>query len=220
MSLAMTPTNHEPADGSAPYGHTGLAALLVFWLLTIVTLAATGVMEPGPGKPPIPILVSIAIPVLLFFVAYGALPRFKALVLSADPRVITAIQAWRTVGLGFILLSLNGLLPGLFAWPAGLGDAAIALAAPWIVYRLLKDPDFIASHGFLWWNWLGLFDFAVAVALGSATSGAIPALVAGGANSAAMSAMPLALIPGFFVPVFMLLHFTALLQAAAARRRQ
>jgi len=219
MSLAMSPTDHEPADGSAPYGRAGLMALLALWLLTILTLTATGVMDPGPGNPPIPILISVAIPVLLFFGTYGALPRFKAMVLGADLRVITAIQAWRTLGLGFILLHLNGLLPGLFAWPAGLGDATIAMVAPWVVYRLLKDPGFVASNRFLWWNWLGLFDFAVAIALGAATSGAIPALVSSGVTSAAVSTMPLALIPGFFVPVFMLLHFTALLQAAAARRQ-
>lgn len=220
MSATMSPTSSDPTDRPAPRGGSGLIALLVLWFLTILTLTTTGAMDPGPGNPPLPILISVVIPVLLFLGAYGALPRFKAMVLGADLRLITAIQAWRTVGLGFIFLHLSGLLPGLFAWPAGLGDAAIAIGAPWIVYRLLRDPGFVASNRFILWNWLGILDFAVAVVVGAATSGAIPALVADGVTSAAMSTMPLGLIPGFFVPMFILLHLTALLQAAAARRRQ
>ncbi len=42
-----------------------------------------------------------------------------AFVLSADLRLLTAIQAWRAGGPGFLALYAHGLLPGLFAVPAG-----------------------------------------------------------------------------------------------------
>ena len=214
MSVALS-DNGSTSDIS----WRGLLALLIVWFGVIVTLTLTGVMDPGPARPPLPILLAVAIPVLSFLGAYRALPGFRAQVLGADLQVIVAIHAWRTLGLGFILLHLNGLLAGLFAWPAGLGDAAIALSAPFIIYRLRHDPSFAASNRFLWWNWLGILDFAIAIFAGVLASGIIPNLVANGVTSGAVSTMPLALIPGFFVPIFIILHITVLLQVAAARRR-
>ncbi len=217
MTLS-TDTSDTIAPASASAAWVGGAALLAVWFLTILALAVTGVMDPGPGRPPLPILIAIAVPTLAFLGAYRALPGFQSFVLNADLRLITALHAWRTIGFGFILLHLNGLLPGLFAWPAGVGDFTIAIIAPWMVYRLMRDPNFVKSNRYVWWNRLGILDFVIAVATGAATSGAFPALVADGTTSAAMSTLPLAMIPGFFVPLFILLHLTALLQAAAARR--
>lgn len=218
MSVATSPSKAISTDPSARRW-LGAAALIAVWFGTILILTLTGVMDPGPNRPPVPLVFAVAIPTLLFLGAYRALPRFKAMVLGADLRLITALHAWRTIGFGFILLHLNGLLPGLFAWPAGLGDVAIAIAAPWMVYRLLRDPDFVTSSRFLWWNRLGILDFVVAFIAGALASGVIPALTLGGVNTAAVSVMPMALIPGFLVPLLLLTHLTALLQIGEARRQ-
>ena len=37
-----------------------------------------------------------------------------------------------------------GVLPGIFAWPAGLGDMAIGATAPLVLSGLLRRPDFAA----------------------------------------------------------------------------
>ena len=158
-------------------------------------------------------------PVALFLALYAASPGFRGFVLSRDLRVVTMLQAWRVVGFGFLLLYGHGVLPGLFAWPAGLGDVAVGLSAPLVVLALARDPVFAASRAFVVWNWLGLADFAVALAAAALASGAIPALVAGGVTSAPMEVWPLYLFPGFFVPLFVFLHLTALFQARALGRQ-
>ena len=65
---------------------------------------------------------------------------------------MAGIQAWRFAGLGFIALYAYGVLPGLFAWPAGLGDMAIGVTAPLVIYALRRRPAFAVSSLFWVWN--------------------------------------------------------------------
>ena len=116
------------------------------------------------GKPPLPILLGVTVPLLAFFVAYFGWAAFRAFVLAADLRLGAAIQAWRVGGLGFIALYVYGILPGEFALPAGLGDIAIGVTAPWIVIALIRRPGFASSPLFVTWNVLGILDLIVAVA--------------------------------------------------------
>jgi len=62
------------------------------------------------------------------------------------------------------------------------------------------------------WNLLGILDFVVAVSLGVLSSGFVAGLV-GTVTTAAMTQLPLVLIPAYFVPLFILCHLTTLLQA-------
>src|SRR5262249_44584082 len=55
------------------------------------------------------------------------------------------------------------VLPGLFAFPAGFGDMATGVTAPWIVLGLVRNPSFAASRRYVIWNILGILDFVVAV---------------------------------------------------------
>ena len=104
------------------------------------------------------------------------------------------------------------MLPGLFAWPAGLGDIAIGVTAPWIVLALIRRPDFAWSKTFVAWNLLGLLDLVVAVGTGALSSG-LATGVAGEITTGPMAQLPLVLIPAYLVPIFITLHLTALLQA-------
>ena len=112
-----------------------------------------------------------------------------------------------------VLLAL-GTLPGVFAWPAGFGDVMVGLVAPYYAVRLVDRPETATDRGFVLWNWLGIFDFAVALATGIAASGAITGT---GATTAAMSVLPMALLPGFFVPLFFITHLAVLLQVRRLR---
>jgi hypothetical protein len=135
-------------------------------------------------------------------------PAFRHFVLMIDLRLATGIQAWRFAGLGFLALYTYGVLPGLFAWPAGLGDMAIGLTAPWLVLALIRAPAFARSRSFSVWNVFGISDLVVAVNLGMLAS--VPG--ADGITTAAMARLPLVLIPAYCVPLFVLLHLAALVQ--------
>ena len=195
--------------------------VLALWFAAVLALGAAGAFVTPPGKPPLPILVGALLPLLAFAAAYSGSSRFRDLVLSADLRLLTGLQAWRAGGLGFLALYANGLLPGIFALPAGLGDIAIGVTAPWIVLKLVRDPGFAGSRAFVVWNALGILDLVVAVGTGAA-SASLLAGYTGGVDTSPMTRLPLVLIPAFFVPLFVLLHVTAFLQAAeyGGRRMQ
>ena len=79
-----------------------------------------------PSEPPTnPILLGASIPLVVFIAAYLRSGTFRDFILAANLRLLTAIRAWRAGGFGFLTLHTYGILPGLFAWPAGLGDIAI-----------------------------------------------------------------------------------------------
>jgi hypothetical protein len=166
----------------------------------------------------LPIAIGVAAPLALFFACLRFSQSFHAFVLSLDLRLIAAIQAWRWGGLGFLSLYSHKVLPALFALPAGLGDMAIGLTAPWMVIALVRQPGFAARSTFIRWNILGILDLVIAV--GMATVSSIFATGAPGEISAApMQSLPLLLIPAFMVPLFLMLHTAALLQSRQLARR-
>ena len=207
MSIAIT------SQSSTRHG-IGLtvAVVLAAWFVLVSVLGAVGAFGTPPGTPPLPIFVGVVAPVIAFFLFFWLSPAFRDLVLSIDLRVATAIQAWRAAGLGFIALYVYHVLPGSFAWPAGLGDMAIGLTAPWVVLALIRRPSFAASNVFVAWNVFGLLDLVDAVstgALGSALATGTP----GEITTGPMAQLPLVLIPAYLVPIFVMLHAAALFQS-------
>ncbi len=188
-----------------------IMAGLALWFGLVLLLGARGAFAGAPGTPPLPIFFGFAIPLALFFAAYLGWPAFRTFVLSADLRLISAIQGWRWAGIGFLSLYAHDILPALFAFPAGLGDMAVGFAAPWIVVGLIRQPSFATSRRFVLWNILGITDLIVAVSLGTICSGFLPGLT-GSITTSPMSHLPLVIVPAFLVPLFIMLHLTALFQ--------
>jgi hypothetical protein len=108
------------------------------------------------------------------------------------------MNGWRFIGLGFLMAYQEGLLPSGFAWPAGLGDIAMAVTAPWFAARIATDDRFRFSKAFLVWNLLGIADFVDAVFLGTLY---LRPGFASPVNTGLMQRLPFALIPCFFVPL-------------------
>jgi len=205
------PTLCAPRSGM----NLGTKLILAGWLALVVLLGATDAFTTPPGEPPLSILFGVLCPLFLYFAAYRWSARFHAYVLGADLTFLTGVQAWRFVGFGFLALYSHGILPGIFAWPAGIGDVLIALSAPWIALRLARLPAYAASGRYRAWNLLGILDLMIAVGVGALSS-----YLAVGSEITArpMAQMPLVLVPGFFVPLFVMLHVTALLQARQLRQ--
>lgn len=189
-----------------------ISVALALWFGLVFLLGAQGVFIQSADSPPLSIFFGLAIPLAVFFAAYFGWGAFRAFVLSADLRLVTALQAWRWAGLGFLSLYAHGVLPALFAFPAGLGDMAVGVTAPWIVLRLIRHPSFAASRSYVVWNIMGIIDLVIAVTMGTICSGFLHGLT-GNVTTSPMSQLPLVLIPAYFVPLFIILHFTALSRA-------
>jgi hypothetical protein len=188
-----------------------VATFFSAWLVLVLVLAARGAFVPAPGAPPLGLLIGLVAPLALFFIAYRTIPAMRDLILSADLRLIAAIQAWRWAGSGFLTLFAYRILPGIFAWPAGLGDMSIGVTAPLVLSALLRRPGFATSRRFIAWNLLGILDLVVAVSIGAVVPLLAPQLY-GAVTTAPMSQLPLVLIPTYLVPTFLMLHLTALFQ--------
>ena len=215
----MTATAQVSAAEARPGNGLWLAAtILGGWFLVVLAAVLGGVTELRQSALPWPPVVFILGPIAIYYAARGLFPGFRDWLGALDLRFLAAMQAWRVLGGMFVVLLLWDALPPLFAWPAGLGDAAIGLIAPFMVLALLRDPGFATSRGFVWWNVLGLADFVVAVSLGILAAGAIAAVPAGPVSSAPMGQFPLAIIPFYLVPIFALMHLTTLHRVAELRR--
>jgi hypothetical protein len=210
MTNAVVTQSGQPAAGP----NAGLTAgvILAAWLAVVVFLAAGGAFVRPPGTPPLTLLAGVTAPIIVFLAAFRTSRSFRDFVLTADLRVVTAIQAWRLGGFIFLALYVYEILPGIFAWPAGLGDMAIGATAPWIILSLIRRPDFAASRLFRVWNLLGMLDLVVAVGTG-ALSSALASGVPGEITTGPMAQLPLVLIPAYLVPCFLMLHIAALYQA-------
>ncbi len=193
-----------------------VAVSFAVWLALILVLGARGVFVAPRGAPPLALLIGLLAPLSLFLVGYWTIRPLRDFVLSADLRLIVGVQAWRWAGFGFLTLYTYGVLPGIFAWPAGLGDMAIGVTSPFVLSALLRRPGFAASKSFVAWNLSGILDLTVAVSIGALVPLLAPNFY-GTVSTSPMAQLPLVLVPTYLVPTFLMLHLTALFQARRLR---
>jgi hypothetical protein len=194
-----------------------VAILLAVWFLIALAAGAAGVFQSEPSRPPLPLLAAVAGPPLLFAVLYRGSDLFRNAVLRIDLRLLTAVQSWRVIGGMFLALYAFDLLPGLFAWPAGIGDLAVGLAAPFVVLAMVRGAP-TWRRQVAWLNIAGLLDFIGAVGTGILTSNTSLGLLADGAPRASMGTLPLSLVPTFAVPLWIIFHAVSLLQLRRAAK--
>jgi len=182
---------------------------VLLWFVAVYGLAAQGAFISRPDQAPLTLAAAFALPILAFLASLYLFPSWRTRVVSIPPVLLIAMNGWRFIGLGFLMGYAEGLLPGGFAWPAGLGDIGMAASAPWIAARVAADDRFRFGTTFLVWNLLGIADFVDAVFLG--TFYLWPG-VHHSISTALMQRLPFALIPGFFVPLVAMAHITLLEQ--------
>jgi hypothetical protein len=196
-----------------------IGVVLSVWLLSVLVAGHEGIFEAAAGQPPLGLLIALVAPLLLFAVLYRTSSAFRRFVLETDLRFLTVVQAWRVVGVMFLALYAFDLLPGLFAWPAGVGDALVGVAAAFAVLAIVRGQP-AWRRRVAWLNVAGLIDFAVAVATGVLTSNGVLGIFAGPGPHASLGALPLSLVPTFAVPLWTIFHVMSLLQLRRARSPQ
>jgi hypothetical protein len=141
-----------------------------------------------------------------------------ARVLDAVPQHwLIGVQLYRALGAIFLILYGAGKLPGLFAWPAGLGDVLVGVLATVVAVAYARGPDKNADLVSAW-NIFGIVDLIVAVASGFSTSPSPFQLFAFDQPNELVSMFPLVLIPTYLVPVSVLLHIASLTKLHRAVR--
>ena len=166
---------------------------------------------------PLPLLpLAIFLPVMI-----GAplllLSKRLGQVLDAMPASwLIALQLYRIFGSWALAAWLRGVLPGVFALPAGTGDLLTGLFAVPAAIALATGTA-QGRRAAVVWNIFGLADFAVAITLGMVTAPGPLQLIVPSVPSISAGAYPGVLTPAFVVPSSILLHALSLRQL---RRRQ
>lgn len=193
--------------------------LLLAWLAAILVLISSGAYHSQGIDFPVVLVLSLVFPVAAFGLGLLLSPAVRDYVLRFDLRLLILVHAWRTVGLGFVMLYSLDLLPGLFALTAGLGDVLTAITAVFLATALFRHAGQVDRQWIARWNLFGLTDFILAVSLGLLTRKGMPLHTGTGPSSDMMSDFPLVLIPAFVVPLLVITHMMIFVQLKHAQAR-
>jgi len=192
--------------------HVTISITLLLWFSAIFVLSFSQAFIPERGEPPLNLLITFTLSVGSFIVAFWSFASFRNYILNLDIRFLIMLHSWRMLGMGFIMLYIFDKLPPLFAFLAGFGDAATAIAAVFLAYSLFTKSQGVSKKSVWRWNTFGLIDFIVAVTIGILTQTDALLFADSGINSDLMVVFPFALIPGFLVQVFTITHLIIYLQ--------
>ena len=191
--------------------------ILAVWFAIAYVVGSSGILVPPTPQVFQPVGLTVVIPLLIFAAAYLGIPRFRQFILTQDIRWLTGLQHWRVLGFTFLALYAFNVLPGLFAWPAGIGDVAVGLTAAIVAAHLARNAAFARTRAFVAFHVFGVLDFVVAVATATLAAGAFPTLVTAPTTDP-MAMWPLNLFPSFIVPLLLMAHIAVFLQLAVQRR--
>lgn len=191
---------------------TWLAIMVPFtlWAGVVWTAAINGVFRAGVS--PLPLLpAAILLPVIVGTPLLLLSNRVGQLLDVMPTTWLIALQLYRVFGSQWLAYWLRGVLPGLWALPAGTGDVLTGLLAVPAAIALTAGTAEGRRSAILW-NIFGIADFAVAITLGLIMTPGPFQLIAVSGPSMGVDTFPNVLTPAFVVPGSILLHVLSLRQ--------
>ena len=170
----------------------GSAVVAAAWLLGVFLLGGAG-NDVLPPRIPVALGATLLVGYLLLLS-----PTFRRIIAAVPQHWLIGIQVFRILGAVWLVSYFAGGLPGLFALPAGIGDVATGLVAPFVAYAWYRGKPFARSAAIAW-NLFGTADLVNAVVLATLT------------GAGAGIVFPLLLIPAYGVPRSLLIHSYSLI---------
>jgi hypothetical protein len=189
------------------------AALLGGWLLASGLLAGADVYHQASGQAA-PWFGAAFAGTLLVLLAATRIP-VVARILDAPGTLARLIlpHTLRVVGVTFLIVMAQGHLPAIFALPAGLGDIAAGLSAPFVARRLAHGGGRTRA---VWFNLFGILDLVVALSIGFLAGLGPWRPLEVTPSTEPLSLLPLALVPTVAVPLAIALHIVSLVRLRTA----
>jgi hypothetical protein len=176
------------------------ATVLALWLGVSLVVADGAHFPLGAGVARLPLTFGVMAAGVVTVLGMLATSRtFRAINAAAPAEWLVWPQVYRLAGGIFLFpFMAYGVLPGGFAWPAGLGDMLTGALAPVVALALVRDTPRARTWAVLW-NLFGIIDLIVAP------------LSAFLSQAQVVTAYPLPLVPLFLgPPLGMLLHLLSL----------
>jgi hypothetical protein len=191
-------------------GLSGLA--LAAWAITTGVLASSGFYQLPDLRSPPPVGIQLVTALAILAACLWLSPTLRGLL--RNEKNLIRLNVWRLEGALFLALMFTGQLPALWAIPAGVGDVLIGAAAFPVAARL-DTPG--GRRRAIVFNLLGVLDLVVAVGLGITANPGPAQLFHTTPDSELLTRFPLALVPGFLVPLAFMVHFVSLWQLRRVR---
>jgi hypothetical protein len=188
--------------------------VLAAWLVASGVLAGTGVYraDSGGSTPWLALAVAGALGGMLLATRIPIVRR--SVEAPGMLPLLTLPHTLRLMGVAFVLAWALGELPWVFALPAGLGDMAIGISAPFVARALAREEGLERAIRF---NMLGIVDLVVALSIGF-LAGLGPFGFEVTPTTDPLALLPLALVPTVAVPTSLALHIVSLVRLREAIR--
>lgn len=184
-------------------------AFLAGWYILFFMLAQRGFFEVDKTTIFPTIILGVSTPIAAGLFLAKSWPAFRMMLDAVPPPWLIGIQIYRILGIVFLTLYAQRLLPAEFALPAGYGDIAVGVAALPVAIWYAKHGPY-ARELAIAWNFMGIADLIIALTTGFFTSPSIIQIFAHEAPNELITAYPLVMITIFAVPLAMLLHIFSL----------
>lgn len=213
MPIATSAVLHRGAIaagmGRRTAGIVAFAVSVVWlgWIAMSAALAQAGVFRQDPSGPNPWFAVALLGSMSLALLATRIPVMSRILAGPGTPSRLAVPQTFRVAGLAFLVVMMLGQLPAVFALPAGIGDVAIGLAAPFVAWRLSRGSG---RRRAVWFNILGILDLVVAVGIGVFAGLGPTQLLSGSTSTSGVTLLPLVLVPTTAVPLAIALHVISL----------
>jgi hypothetical protein len=188
----------------------GILAALSAWFIYVGVLGYLGVIANTAMFPPG--IALIFVPIMVFFVFL--IVRLGS---SAGPRMALAFPLWVLIGtqafrVGIELfihqLWIDGLVPKMLTFAGANVDIYIGASAPLIAWLSIRG--WWGQRLALFWNVLGLLSLANVVTRAVLTAPGPLNLIHAEVPNRMIGTFPFMFIPGFFVPLAVVLHVLAI----------
>src|SRR5712692_10819930 len=91
------------------------AGIIACWFIFALSASALHLFKNDSNRVGLAVAFAALTPIILFFLWFAASAKFREFLLSLNPRILTFVQAWRILGITFVILAARGILPAIFA---------------------------------------------------------------------------------------------------------
>lgn len=177
------------------------------WIVTSALMARAGVYRQDSGAAN-PWIAAALLGSLALALLGSRIPVVARILAEPGTAARLAVpQTLRVFGATFLIVMALGELPAVFAVPAGVGDIAVGVAAPFVAWRLTRGTGRRAATRF---NVMGILDLVVAVGIGVLAGLGPDQVIPAAPSTLALAELPLVLIPTTVVPLALALHVVSL----------
>ncbi len=185
-----------------------IAVILSGWLVGALVLSHSGFFL-KLSLSPLPNIGLLFAPIVVGLNILAKSAVFKKIVANIYQPWLIGVQVTRVMGVVFLALYAQGLMPAEFAFPSGIGDILVGITAPVVALILFYNPPRGRKLAIVW-NIIGFAELSLAIFLGFFTSPTPYQWLALNNPNKLLFDFPLALVPTFAVPLSLLLHIFSL----------